>query len=104
MTIVLQMTLTLLSLAAGLVLGQYFKVAVLIPATGLFLAIAIGSGMVHSYPLWGTALLTVAGGAALQVGFLVGAVIRTLRADRSPASFPASHPRRAASSHLHVPS
>jgi len=97
MTIVLHMTLTLLSLAAGFILGQHFKVAVLIPAMTLFVLIAIGSGMVHSYPLWGTALLTVAGGAALQVGFLVGAAVRALRAERSPASFPGSHPRRAAS-------
>jgi hypothetical protein len=72
------MTLTILSLLAGLILGQRFKVLVLVPAIPLALLLAVGTGITRADGFWWTALMAVAGCTALQIGYLLGLAIRPL--------------------------
>jgi hypothetical protein len=68
------MTLTIFSLLAGLVLGQRFRVLVLLPAIALVLGVA-GVGMAHADGIWWTALTAAAAVTALQIGYLIGLVV-----------------------------
>jgi hypothetical protein len=92
------MTLILFSLLAGLVLGQRFKVLVLVPAIMLALLAGVGSGVARADGIWWTALTAVAAGTALQIGYLIGLVIRHIpvigRAGRTATSLSGSAPAR----------
>jgi hypothetical protein len=92
------MTVILFSLLAGLLLGQRFRVLVLVPAMTLALLAAVGSGVARADGLWWTALMAVAAGAALQIGYLTGLVIRNIpvigRAGRTATSPSGSAPAR----------
>jgi hypothetical protein len=88
------MLLTLFALLAGILLGLRFKMAVLIPALPVYLLIAIGSGMAHADTAGWTALVSIAGGTALQIGYLAGTAFRIFRPDRSTASFSSPHASR----------
>jgi len=70
------MTLALISLLAGMVLGQRFKVLILIPATALALVFATGTGIVRADTVWSIVLMATAAAASLQIGYLVGVAIR----------------------------
>jgi hypothetical protein len=92
------MTLILFSLLAGLVLGQRFRVLVLVPAIMLALLAGVGSGVARADGIWWTALMAFAAGAALQIGYLIGLVIRDIPviglAGRTATSLPGSAPAR----------
>jgi hypothetical protein len=70
------MTDVILSLLVGLALGQGFRVLVLVPAMLLALLVALGSGLAHADAIWRTALVAGTACAALQVGYLIGLLIR----------------------------
>jgi hypothetical protein len=86
------MALIILSLLAGLVLGQWFRVMVLVPAVAL--ALLVGIGMAHADGTWWTALMAAAAAAAVQIGYLIGLVIRHIpvirHADRTAPSLSGS--------------
>jgi predicted Na+-dependent transporter len=94
------MTLIILNLLAGLVLGQRFKVLVLVPAIVLALLVAIGAGIARGDGVWSTALMAGAVGMALQIGYLAGLFIGHIpalgRARRTASSLPGSAPPRGA--------
>jgi hypothetical protein len=92
------MTLTILSLLAGLVLGQRFRVLVLLPAIALALLVAVGDGMARADGIWWTALMAAAAVTALQIGYLIGLGIRHIpvlgQTDRRATSLSGSAPAR----------
>jgi|HubBroStandDraft_3_1064219.scaffolds.fasta_scaffold64624_2 hypothetical protein len=69
-------TFALISLLAGMVLGQRFKVLAVVPAIAAWLLVAIGFGIAHSEGLGLTVLLAALAVASLQIGYLVGVAIR----------------------------
>lgn len=92
-------TFALISLLAGMVLGQRFKVLAVVPAIAASSMVAIGFGIAHFEGLGRTVLLAALAVASLQIGYLVGVAIRySLAAARTSglrtASIHASQPRR----------
>jgi hypothetical protein len=84
------MTLAMISLVVGMVLGQRFKVLVLLPAIALALVLAIGGGIVRAESAWWIVLVAAAAATSLQIGYLIGVGIRhalvAARASRSPVT------------------
>ena len=84
------MTLTMISLLVGMVLGQRFKVLVLVPTIAIPLIFALGAGIARADTFWQIVLMAVAAASSLQVGYLAGVVIRHVlvaaRSSRSPAT------------------
>jgi hypothetical protein len=70
------MILLLISLLLGMVLGQRFRVLVLLPAMGIILSVAIGMGLASALGLRPTALLAVGSVVSLQIGYLAGIGLR----------------------------
>lgn len=66
----------LICLLVGMVLGQRFKVLALVPAIAISLLVAIGIGIAHSGELARAVLLATLAVASLQIGYLMGVVIR----------------------------
>jgi lipid-binding SYLF domain-containing protein len=87
------MTLALISLLVGMVLGQRFRVLVLIPAFAIGLALTIGAGIVGADAAWSTALMAAVTTISLQIGYFAGIGIRRLtvavRASRLRIASPA---------------
>ena len=69
-------TFGLVSLLAGMVLGQRFKVLAVVPAIAVSLLVAIGFGIAVSEGLGHTILLAALAVASLQIGYLAGIAIR----------------------------
>ena len=93
------MFIAILSLLTGMVLGQRFKVLVLLPAITLAALVAVGAGMARGQAPSTIALTTLAAIASVQLGYLLGLAIRhlvaVLRASRlRAASFAHSAPAR----------
>jgi hypothetical protein len=84
------MTLAMVSLLVGMVLGQRFKVLVLMPTIAIALVFAIGAGMAHADTVWWIVLMAAAAATSLQIGYLIGIGIRYVlvaaQAGRSPAT------------------
>jgi hypothetical protein len=92
-------TFGLITLLAGMVLGQRFKVLAVVPAIAVSSLVAAGFGIAHSEGLGRTVLLAALAVASLQIGYLVGVAIRySLAAARTSglhtASIHASQPTR----------
>jgi hypothetical protein len=69
---------TIFSLLVGAVLGTRYKVVCLLPVI-FAAALAIAAlGRVHRVSLGWTALTALAAGVALQIGYLLGVIIRAL--------------------------
>ena len=66
------MTLSMISFLVGAVLGQRFKIIVLIPAFAIMLFLAVGTGLAHAQTAWSIVLLAIAAATCLQTGYLVG--------------------------------
>jgi hypothetical protein len=72
-----------INLLIGMVLGQRFKVLVLLPALTFVLVAAVCLGISRNEGLWPTAGLAAAAIASLQIGYFAGICIRhTLAAAR----------------------
>jgi len=67
----------ILSVTAGMVLGQRFKVLILLPASGLAIIAATAAGIARGDHAWSITLLAVAVTVALQIGYLVGTGIQS---------------------------
>jgi len=78
--------LLIINLLAGMVLGQRFKVLILLPAIMIMSLAVLAIGIVRAEPLWWTASVA----AALQVGYLLGTAIRVLLVSARAARI---HPR-----------
>ena len=79
------MALLFLSSLVGAVLGQRFKVFVLLPATSLALICTIAAGVARAQDVWSIAIAAAGVTIALQIGYLIGTGIRYLIAADGPA-------------------
>ena len=68
--------LAMTAIIIGALLGQRFKVFILVPAIAISSAATFGIGMAHNSSLWSSLLATVLAISALQMGYLGGAVLR----------------------------
>ena len=68
--------LSTVSLLAGLLLAQYFKVMVLVPASLIVLVLAVGTGATHAYSAWSIVLMTAAASTCIQIGYFLGIGMR----------------------------
>ena len=84
------MTLAMISLLVGMVLGQRFKVLVLMPTIAIALILVIGVGVARADTVWWIILSAIAVATSLQIGYLLGIGVRhalvAARASRSPAA------------------
>jgi hypothetical protein len=77
--------LILLSLLVGAVLGLRFKVFVLVPVISGALAIVVVDGIARGDPLWRLAFTMIVIATVLQLGYILGNVVRfVISAARTP--------------------
>jgi hypothetical protein len=92
--------LVILSTLAGMVLGQRFKVLILLPAIAVTLLVTIAAGLARAETPGMLALSAILTMVGIQVGYLLGIGIRQLTAGlgrpRLPASFASMRARRLA--------
>jgi hypothetical protein len=72
------MMLAILSLLAGMVLGQRFKVLILIPAIAASLIVAVAAGIARADDIWSIVMMAVLAATSLQIGYLGGTAIRVM--------------------------
>jgi hypothetical protein len=76
-----------------MVLGQRFKVLILLPAIAVATIAAVGIGLAPGDQAWSIVVLAVGVTVALQIGYLVGTGVRSLIiAGRASRAFPGSAP------------
>jgi len=74
------LTLSVVSLLAGAGLGLYCRILVLIPATAILLAVAIGTGVTPvPHTAWSIVLMVAAATTCIQIGYLVGVAVAVMR-------------------------
>jgi hypothetical protein len=88
--------LTMVSFLVGAVLGQHFRVMILMPAIVIVLIVAVVTGVTHAHAAWSIVLMAVASATSIQIGYLVGIGIRHLLAV-APSSRSSSLPPHTAS-------
>jgi hypothetical protein len=66
------MTLSMISFLVGTVLGQRFKIVVLIPVFAIVLVFAVGTGIALAQTAWWVVLMATAAVTCLQIGYLFG--------------------------------
>jgi hypothetical protein len=71
-------TLSIVSLLVGAGLGQHYKVYVLLPATGILLVLAIGTGVAQALTAWSIVLMIAAAATSIQIGYFVGVGVHVL--------------------------
>jgi membrane protein DedA with SNARE-associated domain len=72
------MMLAVVSFLVGAVLGQRFKVLVLIPATAIMLVLAAATGVTQAQTAWSIVLMAAAAATSMQIGYLIGIAIHAL--------------------------
>jgi len=72
------MTIVLLSLLMGMLLGQRFKVLVLVPTIGLSIIVTTLVGIAGGASSGEVVLASIAVGTGLQIGYLAGTFVRHL--------------------------
>ena len=70
------MIISVVSLLVGAVLGQRFKVLVLMPATAIVLVLAAATGVTQGQTAWSIVLMAAAAATSMQIGYLIGIGIR----------------------------
>jgi hypothetical protein len=68
-----------LTLLAGVLLGQWFKVFILLPVIAVALIGAIGGGIAGGGDAWSIGLTAICVTIALQMGYLIGSAGRGYR-------------------------
>jgi hypothetical protein len=68
--------LATMAMLIGAVLGQHCKVLILVPAIVIGSTIILAFSMAHNNNLWPTLLVMALTISALQIGYLIGSVIR----------------------------
>jgi hypothetical protein len=74
--------LAILAMLSGVVLGLRFRVLVLLPAICVLTLVTLGAGIANSSSAGNLLLAVVVAVAALQIGYLGGAVIRSAYAEQ----------------------
>jgi len=97
---ILVIKLVILYLLLGLLLGQQFKVLILVPATAVVAALTIFVDISRGDTFWLIAIMVVVGIVSLQIGYLLGIGIHELlvsvhvgSAARKSTNLGASSPR-----------
>jgi glucose dehydrogenase len=89
--------LVVISLVAGIALGQWFKILILVPVMSLALVGTIAAGIARADNVWSIALMAIAVVTALQIGYLIGIWLRSfIVAARFARPSPASEATRRA--------
>ena len=70
-------SLVVISFVAGIALGQWFKVLILVPVMSLALGGTIAAGIARADDVWSIAFVAVAVVTGLQIGYLVGIWLRS---------------------------
>jgi hypothetical protein len=70
-------SVVVISFVAGIALGQWFRVLILVPVMGLALVGTIAAGIARADDVWLIALVAIAVVTALQIGYLVGSWLRS---------------------------
>ena len=68
--------LSTVSLVAGCLLAQRFKIIVLVPATFVVVVIAVAVGIAQSSGVWSTILMMATTSVELQIGYFLGMFIQ----------------------------
>ena len=68
--------LSIVSLTAGALLAQRFKIVVLVPATLVVVLLAIGAGLAQTQGFWSTLLMIAAASVGIQTGYFFGMLIQ----------------------------
>ena len=68
--------LSIVSLSAGALLAQRFRIIVLVPATLAVLVIAIGAGVAQANSAWLIVGMIAAASVSIQAGYFVGMLIQ----------------------------
>ena len=66
-----------ISLVAGIALGQRFKILILVPVMSLAFVGTIAAGIARADNVWSIALMAIAVLTALQIGYLIGIWLRS---------------------------
>jgi len=69
--------LVIICLVAGIALGQWFKILILVPVMGLALVCTIAAGIARADNVWSITLMAIAVLTALQIGYLFGIWLRS---------------------------
>ena len=89
--------LSMVSFLVGALLGQRFKVMVLIPAVAAVLTLAVGIGVTHAHTGWSIVLMAAAAATSMQIGYLIGISIHhVLATPLSSRSSPLTSPTTSA--------
>jgi hypothetical protein len=90
--------LVVISLVAGIALGQWFKILILVlPVMSLALVGTIAAGIARADNVWSITLMAIAAATALQIGYLIGISLRSfIVAARFARPSPASEATRRA--------
>jgi hypothetical protein len=67
-----------ISVLAGIVLGQRYKILILFPAVALAIVFPMIVGIARADHFWSIILTAVISGTAVQVGYLAGIMIRAV--------------------------
>ena len=70
---------SLASFLAGMLLGQHFKVRVLIPVIVIIFLLAVGTGVTYAHSAWSTILTALIASKSAQIGYFTGIVIHHFR-------------------------
>jgi hypothetical protein len=68
--------LSMVSVAAGGLLAQRFKIIVLAPATFVVVVVAIAVGIAQTGGVWSIILMITTASAGMQIGYFLGASIQ----------------------------
>jgi hypothetical protein len=70
-------SLVVISFVAGIALGHWFKVLILVPVMSLALGGTIAAGIAYADDVWSIAFVAIAVVTGLQLGYLVGIWLRS---------------------------
>ncbi|HKA20727.1 MAG TPA: hypothetical protein VKN18_20765 [Blastocatellia bacterium] len=70
-------SLVVISLVAGIAVGQWYKVLILVLVISLALVGTIAAGIARTDNVWSIALMAIAVVTALQIGYLIGIWLRS---------------------------
>src|SRR5215813_13915109 len=81
-------SLVVISFVAGIALGQWFRVLILVPVMSLALVGTIAAGIARTDDVWSIAFVAIAVVTGLQIGYLIGIWLRSfiVGASFAPAS------------------
>ena len=84
-------TITIISLVVGAILGLRYTFMITVPAIVCAVIITTGFGLVTRLDVWSIAFTTVMSVMALQIAYVAGAAIRLPLSDRLTADVAAVH-------------